>query len=350
MMNSQQQSGGDTTSGGFQSSPSSAGYNSNTTNDGMNDLQFTTSIDTSVRQNVPIPAIIPASQMTMNNNNINNNNNNNNTNTNNDSVLSAVFKGSTHPTICLFHCLFKSLALLIYIASGWFSHERFIIITVTCVVLLAMDFWVVKNVSGRLLVGLRWWSQSDGADGTETKWIFESNGGEKPVNSLDQSVFWMVLYVTPLVWGGLFLVGVLKFNFKWLITVCFGVALSGANTYGYYQCSKDQKAKFQQMMVRGAEMGAMTAIRNSNVLGKIGSFAAGLVKFGTSSANGNANANANANANQQYNQVQQPQQQQQQYNQQQQPQQQQQQQQQYNQVQQNQQYNQQQQQQQQQFT
>jgi hypothetical protein len=33
----------------------------------------------------------------------------------------------------------------------------FIIVTI----LGAVDFWVVKNVTGRLLVGLRWWSDFD---------------------------------------------------------------------------------------------------------------------------------------------------------------------------------------------
>jgi hypothetical protein len=27
------------------------------------------------------------------------------------------------------------------------------------VFLAALDFWVVKNVSGRILVGLRWWNE-----------------------------------------------------------------------------------------------------------------------------------------------------------------------------------------------
>jgi len=38
--------------------------------------------------------------------------------------------------------------------------------------LLAFDFWTVKNVSGRLMVGLRWWNKIE-EDGTST-WIFES--------------------------------------------------------------------------------------------------------------------------------------------------------------------------------
>lgn len=34
---------------------------------------------------------------------------------------------------------------------------NFILVTI----LGAIDFWVVKNISGRLLVGLRWWSAYD---------------------------------------------------------------------------------------------------------------------------------------------------------------------------------------------
>ena len=33
----------------------------------------------------------------------------------------------------------------------------FILVTV----LAALDFWTVKNVTGRILVGLRWWSYYD---------------------------------------------------------------------------------------------------------------------------------------------------------------------------------------------
>lgn len=46
------------------------------------------------------------------------------------------------------------------------------LIFVLCVLMLVFDFWTVKNVSGRLLVGLRWWSENK-EDGTTT-WLFES--------------------------------------------------------------------------------------------------------------------------------------------------------------------------------
>ena len=38
--------------------------------------------------------------------------------------------------------------------------------------LLAADFWTVKNITGRLLVGLRWWNKVN-EDGT-SEWVFES--------------------------------------------------------------------------------------------------------------------------------------------------------------------------------
>jgi len=44
--------------------------------------------------------------------------------------------------------------------------------TVLVVVLLSLDFWTVRNVSGRVLVGLRFWNQVD-EDGTSF-WVFES--------------------------------------------------------------------------------------------------------------------------------------------------------------------------------
>ena len=73
---------------------------------------------------------------------------------------------SSHPMVCIFHMLFKGLALFFYIFGGIFARDRkghtsganFITVTVICILLLAADFWVVKNLTGRILVGLRWWS------------------------------------------------------------------------------------------------------------------------------------------------------------------------------------------------
>lgn len=61
-------------------------------------------------------------------------------------------------------------ALAFYILSALFV-DSFIIIFVVTIVLAALDFWVVKNVSGRILVGLRWWNEIN--EQGESIWKFE---------------------------------------------------------------------------------------------------------------------------------------------------------------------------------
>jgi hypothetical protein len=72
----------------------------------------------------------------------------------------------------VFHLAFRILAIVVYLLCGWFSNS-FVTSFVIIVVLLSIDFWTVKNISGRLLVGLRWWNYVD-EDG-ESHWVFESH-------------------------------------------------------------------------------------------------------------------------------------------------------------------------------
>ena len=71
----------------------------------------------------------------------------------------------------LYGCFTQAGALAFYILSSLFFNS-FVIIFVVTVFLAALDFWVVKNVSGRILVGLRWWNEID--DMGESVWKFES--------------------------------------------------------------------------------------------------------------------------------------------------------------------------------
>jgi hypothetical protein len=47
-----------------------------------------------------------------------------------------------------------------------------VLVFIIVALLLAADFWNVKNISGRLLVGLRWWNETT-QDG-QSVWVFES--------------------------------------------------------------------------------------------------------------------------------------------------------------------------------
>ena len=65
----------------------------------------------------------------------------------------------------------KFTTLLAYFI-GRYWYGNYVNTFVACVILLAFDFWTVKNVTGRYLVGLRWWNdiKEDGS----SEWVFES--------------------------------------------------------------------------------------------------------------------------------------------------------------------------------
>ena len=92
-------------------------------------------------------------------------------------------------------------------------------------------------MSGRLLVGLRWWNEVSESGGNE--WKFESlQEGQRTINKKDSNLFWTVLYATPVVWAVLGLVAALKFSIDYLLLVIIAFLLSGANLVGYVKCSK----------------------------------------------------------------------------------------------------------------
>jgi len=104
----------------------------------------------------------------------------------------SIWKQSAHPVALLFLFTFRCAAIATYLLCGFFSSSYVFSVrritllvsydklirsststqTVLVVVLLSLDFWTVRNVSGRVLVGLRFWNQVD-EDGTSF-WVFES--------------------------------------------------------------------------------------------------------------------------------------------------------------------------------
>lgn len=163
-----------------------------------------------------------------------------------------IFQLSAHPIALFFFMAFRAAALLTYLLGLIFT-SNFILVFVIIVLLLAFDFWTVKNVSGRLLVGLRWWSETDN-DGSSI-WVFESADAQNPVNATDSRVFWGVLYATPFLWLVMAFVAILKFEFVWLLLVAIAVILSGSNALAYTRCDKDAKLKFANSLASQASSG-----------------------------------------------------------------------------------------------
>jgi len=109
-----------------------------------------------------------------------------------------------------------------------------IIVFLATAIFAALDFWVVKNITGRLLVNLRWWSEID--EEGEEHWIYESDDGKKPVGRTDSFVFWSALYAYPLIWLLFGMLDFIKFSFFWLILCSIAFTLSFTNAMGYYYC------------------------------------------------------------------------------------------------------------------
>ena len=63
-------------------------------------------------------------------------------------------KAFKHPMVCLCHVGFRTSALLVYLFGGMFS-SSFIGVFVSVVLLLSIDFWTVKNITGRILVSAK---------------------------------------------------------------------------------------------------------------------------------------------------------------------------------------------------
>ena len=121
-----------------------------------------------------------------------------------------------------------------------------IITFVVILILSAMDFWTVKNITGRILVNLRWWSDLDEV-GNE-KWVFESNDEKREVGATDSFVFWGALYLTPVAWGVFAFMDFIGFKFFWMLLCILCLVLSSTNTMAFYQCQKDHQAKVKSFV------------------------------------------------------------------------------------------------------
>ncbi|XP_044159207.1 Golgi apparatus membrane protein TVP23 homolog A [Bufo gargarizans] len=141
-----------------------------------------------------------------------------------------------HPLATFFHLFFRIGAIVAYLFCDWFS-KSFVTCFVTILLLLSFDFWSVKNVTGRLLVGLRWWNQID-EDG-KSHWIFEAKK-VSPSNStsteVEARIFWLGLIICPMIWMVFFFSTLFSLKLKWLALVIAGISLQSANLYGYIHC------------------------------------------------------------------------------------------------------------------
>lgn len=160
-------------------------------------------------------------------------------------------KQSSHPMALLVFMILRVFPIFVYLFGNFFigfvtKKNRFILHFIILILLVAADFWNLKNISGRLLVGLRWWNeinlikQSTGE--FENVWVFETADPNRYINPIDSNMFWILLYAQPIAWGFLGILAILKFEFLYLILIVITVSLSLTNAVAFTRCDKFGKA------------------------------------------------------------------------------------------------------------
>lgn len=168
----------------------------------------------------------------------------------NSNIMPEFIAESSHPGVAAVHVIMKIgivfLYLIMPLVTSTFNTLFFVI------VLASVDFWIVKNVAGRLLVGLRWWI--DFNEEGEEQWKFECKVDERTNSGASDKAFWWTLILFSIIWIALSVINVLKINLTHITICVFCAVLLIFNTYSYYRCSKVQKENVTRLLGQyGAE-------------------------------------------------------------------------------------------------
>jgi hypothetical protein len=123
--------------------------------------------------------------------------------------LEGILRRSSHPVALIFHYLFKIMALISFIFLDLLIDDTIVNFIIT-LLLCCADFWAVQNVTGRLLVALRWRNKVED-DGTE-RWVYESLNEKHENNKVDSWGFWLGLYAYVAVWGLMLLASLISLS------------------------------------------------------------------------------------------------------------------------------------------
>ena len=139
--------------------------------------------------------------------------------------------------------------------------RNFVLVFILTLLLLSVDFYYLKNIAGRRLVGLRWWNEVNISTG-ESHWVFESaEAGTRVQNATDKRFFWLSMYIAPALWVALAILAVVRLqSVIWLVEVgeyreilkeeghrltigtAIALALVLTNTIAFSRCDKFSQA------------------------------------------------------------------------------------------------------------
>jgi len=162
-----------------------------------------------------------------------------------------------HPIAVFFHLFWKAAAIILYLCLSYLL-DNYVVTVVVVLVVLAADFWTVKNVTGRLLARMRYWHKVH-EDGS-TEWRFEMGEGGKKIEKV---IFWAGLLGVVLLWLLFGVWAIFSLNLKWLVIVALALLLSCGNIVGYVRCLASKKDKFKSMATAFITQKAVEHVANN---------------------------------------------------------------------------------------
>ena len=157
---------------------------------------------------------------------------------NEEVTITNFYKKSSNPLVALITVILKlSSIVCFFLLSIFISNDALIMIII--ILLGAADFWMTKNISGRILVGLRWYNLLK-IETNQEIWRFEGKNEIKEANA-DRVTFWTSLYLYNLIWIFLFIWELIRINFVWSFICLILCILAFTNTYGFFRCSRIQQ-------------------------------------------------------------------------------------------------------------
>ena len=107
-----------------------------------------------------------------------------------------------------------------YLALSQTDPPPKVLVFILTLLLLSIDFYYLKNIAGRRLVGLRWWNEVNTATG-DSHWVYESaEGTGRVINATDKRFFWLSMYIAPVLWVGLGVLALVRMvGVIWLVIV-----------------------------------------------------------------------------------------------------------------------------------
>ncbi|XP_022089311.1 Golgi apparatus membrane protein TVP23 homolog B-like [Acanthaster planci] len=169
-----------------------------------------------------------------------------------------------YPAAAFFHLFFRVGALVSYLFCNLYSNS-FIVDFVVILFFVSLDFWTVKNITGRLLVGLRWWNHIDD-DGT-SHWVYESRKGSKKntETATESRLFWLGLVIFPLMWVIFVFSNLFTFRFAWLVVTIVALVLNVANLFGYIRCKVSSRKQLSSMATQFLGQQVMSRAMTSTI-------------------------------------------------------------------------------------